>query len=166
MRLSLRTPTAVVAFATFLTAPVHADSLEADALKYTNLGGYQVSDVRLKWKRKSETEGTTVKGELKLKRSQDGVTYSASGNAINKGNGINIDLNKLVNNNPKIDKLPRDGDEIWLVVKISGGDKPSCRKSNMKIIFKENVNKKYGFQTAGTTLNNNRCKRTGLVNAD
>lgn len=161
---SSRFTVAAAALATVLATPTFAGSLDADALKYTNRGAYQVSGVFLKWKSNANEIGKG-KNELKLKRTHNGVSFSSYGSVLDNGNGINVDLNKLVNNND-IENLPQDGDEIWLVVNIRSGDTSSCRKKNMKIIFRENIDKKYGFQTAGTTLNNNRCKRTGLVNAD
>ena len=54
------------------------------------------------------------------------------------------------------------GKEYWPYIQITAGDKKSCRKDGFRLIL-SNLNTKDTFatltyRTAGTTLNNNRCK--------
>jgi len=54
-------------------------------------------------------------------------------------------------------KVP-EGNEVCLKIKIVGGDKESCRKSQ-KLFYKESGGSYDFFRTDETMFNNNRCKK-------
>lgn len=61
-----------------------------------------------------------------------------------------------------VDDIAKPGDEIWLVIEINGGDTKSCRKSS-RLYYKRHLRNKATFTSGGTTFNNNRCKKRGIV---
>ena len=60
----------------------------------------------------------------------------------------------------------KDGQEVWLLLKIEEGEKESCRKDIHKLIYKKGINKTMKFKSGGTTLLYNRCKYNGNMDND
>ena len=60
----------------------------------------------------------------------------------------------------------KDGQEVWLLLKIEEGENKSCRKDIHKLIYKKGINKTMKFKLGGTTLLYNRCKYNGNMDND
>lgn len=106
-----------------------------DQLKYKNSSASYVASPFLKWK--SESDGKKY-------------TYDPNVNVSSTGS-YTFDITKMKAPKPDI------GDEVWLVVQITAGDKVTCRKKNAKFYYAKGGGTAT-FRTGGTTLNNNRCK--------
>lgn len=115
----------------------HAQSYQTKNPQYLtlrNTGAYTLESVTVKWKDGPET---------KQKKFQANVDSE---------HAFCVDLSQIKKDGYGI----REGSEVWLVARIMGGDKESCRKDT-KRYYKKN-GKIFSQSMGGTTLNNNRCK--------
>lgn len=118
--------------------PAAADKTcyQLGTMKYKNKGGYTVKKFYVMF---TDTNG---------KKNEDvGIsteTYT--------GETRTVDLEEVIG--------LKTGDEVWGKVNIEGGDSEGCRKDG-NIFYYAKSGGTVTYQTAGTTLNNNRCE---LVN--
>ncbi len=126
-----------------------AEDYKVDSIHYKNNGAYRVH-VMIKVKDKDTGE---VKGPFGGKcEAEDGTGgFSGEANWFNEGQHVECSL----------ENVARAGDEVWLVIKINGGDTKSCRKSS-KLYYNGGVRKYATFSSGGTSLNNNQCKWRGV----
>lgn len=147
-----------------VSGPVFAEQIYVNKLKLTNKGAYVIYKVTMKWKSPTDNKHYS-RNEMKLTSKTHGVKMSNPGiNGFNTGDVMRVDLDKI--HDKRGDKpKPSPGDHVWMIAHIDGGESKSCRKSNHDI-YKRGAGYMRAYQVAGTTYNNNRCKRKELIILD
>lgn len=133
---------ALAATATLSISGAAAEEFEIKKLVYANKGGYGAC-IYLNW--------INEDGEKK----KLGPTLLDGDQCPPTGQSRTINLNKITTSEKR--ELPKDGDEVWLMINIDAGEKKSCRKDNTRFIYRAD-GKTAKFKSSGTTLQNNRCR--------
>ena len=134
------------------TGTTWAEKYKVDLMTYQNKGAYMVKPVTVVFKHK-KLNGSTIKCEH-------------ANNTRELYNGYKMDYNLGLNtntswwNNRNSNDCPntiKEGSEVWMAIRIRGGEKESCRKENTKFYYYEDGGK-VKYISRGTTLKNNRCR--------
>ena len=119
-------------------AAAAADNYDVSRIGYYN-GGVYTACMQVRWRRPSGKEFRTTPNE---------------GHCANAGKTKFWQLkNVTTETNVKI----QQGDEVWAKIQIQMGDSKNCRKSEKKFFYQE-TGGTVTYRTAGTTLNDNRCR--------
>ncbi len=125
---------------------------QVSLLQWKNNGSYRA---HVKIKVKDQDTGNVKTYGAKCTKEIGSSFFDGEKNWYNGGQKAYCELDVY-------DDWPNEGDEVWLVIEIQGGDTKSCRKSS-RLYYKYGIKKGAKFSSGGTSLNNNRCKSRGTV---